>query len=188
MFQREFGDGLEMRSLDAEDAEAIFEVVERQRAYLREWLPWVDRTRSAEDVRRFITEVALPREAEGGGPNCGIWVNGVLAGSAGCHAIDWANRSVSLGYWLDADYQGRGIITRAAAALIDYLFDEMELHRVVIQCGASNHRSCAIPLRLGFQLEGLLREAEWVNDRWVDLKVWGMLAGKWRELQRRAAG
>jgi ribosomal-protein-serine acetyltransferase len=60
------------------------------------------------------------------------------------------------------------------------LFDEVELHRVTIQCGTGNHRSCAIPERLGFSREGVLREAEWVNDRWVDLVVWGMLASDWR--------
>jgi len=184
MFQREVAEGIFMRLLHPDDAEAIFRVVERQRAYLREWLPWVDRTHSAEDVRRFITDVVLPQEAGGRGPNCGIWVDGALAGSAGCHPIDWQNRSASVGYWLDAGYQGRGIITRSTAALIDYLFDEMALHRAVIQCGVANRRSCAIPARLGFTKEGLLREAEWVNDRWVDLLVWGMLAEEWRRSDR----
>ena len=35
--------------------------------------------------------------------------------------------------------------------------------------------------RLGFAREGLLREAEWVNDRWVDLMIWGMLEQEWRK-------
>ena len=60
-----------------------------------------------------------------------------------------------------------------------YLFDDLALHRVTIQCGTGNQRSCAIPQRLGFTREGVMREAEWVNDRWVDLVVWGMLSPDW---------
>jgi ribosomal-protein-serine acetyltransferase len=64
--------------------------------------------------------------------------------------------------------------------MLDYLFEELGLHRVEIRCGTGNTRSCAIPERLGFTREGLLREAEWVNDRWLDLAVWGMTAEQWR--------
>jgi ribosomal-protein-serine acetyltransferase len=64
--------------------------------------------------------------------------------------------------------------------MLDYLFDGLGLHRVAIRCGTGNMRSCAIPQRLGFTREGLLREGEWVNDRWVDLVAWGMLEHDWR--------
>ncbi len=58
--------------------------------------------------------------------------------------------------------------------------DDLGLHRVTIECGTGNHKSCAIPERLGFVREGLIRQGEWVNDRWVDLVVWGMLEDDWR--------
>src|SRR5262249_58667401 len=120
---------------------------------------------------------------EGRGPNAGIWIDGQLSGSIGCHAIEWANRNCSIGYWLDAALQGRGLITRCCAAFLDYLFVDVRLHRVTIQCGTGNHKSCSIPRRLGFEQEGVLRQAEWVNDRWVDLGVWGMLAADWLGLR-----
>ena len=69
--------------------------------------------------------------------------------------------------------------------MLDHIFDELGLHRVEIRCGTGNLRSCAIPERLGFTREGVVREAEWVNDRWVDLVVWGILEEDWR--RRRAA-
>ena len=62
-------------------------------------------------------------------------------------------------------------------AVID---EELGLHRVEIRCGTGNLRSCAIPRRLGFTSEGVAREAEWVNDSWVDLFVWWMLEADWR--------
>jgi ribosomal-protein-serine acetyltransferase len=46
---------------------------------------------------------------------------------------------------------------------------------VEIRCATGNTRSCAIPERLGFSREGVLREAEWVNGRFLDLVVWSLL-------------
>lgn len=179
MFRRTVGPGIEIRLFELRDAEPVFIAVERNREYLRKWLPWVDYTRRAEDVQLFISRVQLQFEANQG-PQTGIWVNGEFRGSVGCHAIEWANRSSSIGYWVDAALQGQGLVTRCCTVMLDYLFHELGLHRVEIRCGTENSRSCAIPERLGFTREGVVREAEWVNDRWLDLVVWGMLEGDWR--------
>jgi ribosomal-protein-serine acetyltransferase len=161
------------------DAEPVFALVKRNREYLRPWLPWVDHTFSAEDIREFILRAQAQLDA-GQGPNMGIWQDGVLVGTIGCHPIDWANRNCSLGYWLDGGHQGKGLITRCCAALLNYLFDELLLHRVEIRCGTGNLKSCAVPQRLGFRREGVASEAEWVMDRWVDLVVWAILDHEWR--------
>jgi ribosomal-protein-serine acetyltransferase len=180
VFRRSLSQGVEIKLYEPQDAEAVFASVEQDRAYLGEWLPWVERTRSAADVLQFITGVVTPQWLDDRGPNCGIFVEGELAGSIGCHAIDWQNRSCSLGYWISSRHQGRGIITRAVAAMLDYLFSELQLHRAVIQCGTGNHRSCAVPGRLGFTREGVAREAEWVSGRWIDLVVWSILDSEWK--------
>jgi ribosomal-protein-serine acetyltransferase len=179
MFSRTVAPGIEVRLFDHQDAEAVFAVVERNRAYLREWLPWVDFTASSEDVGRFIVR-AREQFASGRGPQCGIWIDGAFTGSVGCHPIDWPNRRCSIGYWIEQRYQGKGIMTRCSECLLGYLFEDLDLHRVAIQCGTGNTRSCAIPERLGFTREGIIRDGEWVNDRWVDLVVWGMLEHEWR--------
>jgi ribosomal-protein-serine acetyltransferase len=183
MFRRAVADGLELRQFEFRDAEILFTMVDRDRAYLRQWLPWVDGTRSADHLRDFLLRVTAQFE-DGLGPNFGIWLEGALAGSIGCHLIDLPNRSCSLGYWIAAGCQGRGIITRCCRHLLDYLFDELGLHRVEIRCGTGNTRSGAIPRRLGFRREGVLLEAEWVNDRWLDLEVWSMLEQDWRSARQ----
>ncbi len=180
MFRRTVAPGLEIRHFEMCDAEPMLAAVERNRPYLREWLPWVDLTRSVEDVRQFISRAVAQTEA-GRGPQAIIWSDGRVAGSIGFHAINGPNRSTSLGYWLDASRQGGGIVTRCCAAMLDYSFGDLHLHRVEIRCGTANTRSCAIPQRLGFTREGVAREAEWVNDRWVDLVVWSMLDRDWRK-------
>ena len=179
MFALEVAPGIEIRLFELRDAETVFAVVERNRAYLREWLPWVDITTSAENIRTFIARVREQFES-GRGPQAGIWIEGAFAGSVGCHPIDWPNRHCSIGYWIEERYQGKGIMTRCCTSLTDYLFLDLGLHRVTIQCGTGNLRSCAIPERLGFTREGLTREGEWVNDHWVDLVLWGMLEQEWR--------
>jgi ribosomal-protein-serine acetyltransferase len=184
MFSRKVGPGIEIRLFEVHDAEAAFAVVDRNRAYLREWLPWVDVSISADDLRRFIGKVRDQFDS-GRGPQCGIWVDGIFAGSIGCHPIDWANRNCSIGYWLEPRYRGKGIVTRCCKTLLDYLFDDLCLHRVTIQCGVGNTRSCAIPERLGFTREGITRHGEWVNDRWLDLLGWSMLEDEWRARRTR---
>jgi len=183
MFQRIVAPSIQIKLLEPRDAEAVFAAADRDRAYLREWLPWVDRTYSAQDVRHFIDEVVSPQWAANRGPQCGIWIDGALAGSIGCHPIDWANRACSLGYWIESGRQGQGIITRCVAVLLQYLFESMRLHRVVIQCAVGNHRSCAIPQRLGFTKEGILRQAERLGGGWVDLVTWSLLEDEWRAAQ-----
>jgi ribosomal-protein-serine acetyltransferase len=179
MFRHTVADGIELKHFEQGDADTLFALVGRNREHLREWLPWVDRTDSAEQVRQFIWRVRAQFLA-GLGPNCGIWLDGTLAGSIGCHPIDQANRSCSLGYWIEGDRVGKGIVTQCCRYLLNYLFNEVALHRVEIRCGTGNIRSCAIPRRLGFRYEGVLREAEWVNDRWLDLNLWSMLEQDWR--------
>lgn len=178
MFRRTVAPGIEMKLLETGEAKELFVVADRNRERLRRWLPWVDQTRSADDVRLFILRV-LDQYHANLGPQTGIWVDGMLAGTVGCHPIDWANRNCSIGYWVDREHEGRGVITRCCALMLDYLFEELGMHRVEIRCGTGNQRSCAVPERLGFAREGVLREAEWVNDRWVDLVVWGILEEDW---------
>jgi ribosomal-protein-serine acetyltransferase len=180
MFRLAVTPEIELRQLEPADAEACFETVARNRASLREWLPWVDRTHSAEDIRDYIRKVAIPQRENNQGPNCGIWVRWEYAGGLGCHPIDWGNRACSLGYWLDGRFRGRGLMTQCVTALLRYLFEELKLHRVTIRCATGNNRSCAIPERLGFRQEGVELEAEWVGGRWVDLVNWGILEQEWR--------
>jgi len=97
----------------------------------------------------------------------------------GLHSIDWANRKTSIGYYVAKEAQGKGIVTRSVRAVLDYAFRELELNRVEIRCGVSNWKSRAIPERLGFTNEGIIRDGEWLYDHYHDLVVYSMLAREW---------
>jgi ribosomal-protein-serine acetyltransferase len=180
MFSRIVAPGLELRQIEDRDAPAIYSVIERNRAHLDPWMPWVQHTHSPEDVRDFIQQVA-PRCFSGDELHAGIWLDGAISGVIGHHQVDWANRSTAIGYWLDAKSQGRGIITRSCHAVLDYLFDEMRMHRVEIRCAIGNVRSCAVPQRLGFTREGVLRHGECGSKGWLDLVLWSILEHEWRK-------
>lgn len=169
---------LDLRPAVLSDAPALYAAIDRNRARLREFLPWVSATYGERDVVRHLEE----RERENAAHEAlavHLWVRNELRGAIGLHRINLQNRSTSVGYWLDAACEGRGIMTRACRAITSEGFRSYGLHRIEIRCATENRKSGSIPRRLGFVEEGVLRQAEWVHDRWVDLRVFSMLEQDW---------
>lgn len=183
MFQNKIQDGVYVKLLEERHADEVFAVVDRERVHLRQWLPWVDLTTEVEVTLNFI-RASLEQFAGNDGFAGGIWRDDEFIGGIGTHRIDWLNRRVEIGYWIAQGFQGRGIVTDACRAVIDHAFEEWKLNRVEIHCAAGNEKSCAIPKRLGFQWEGLLREAQLLNGAYQDIHVYGMLARDWPTLKR----
>jgi ribosomal-protein-serine acetyltransferase len=172
--------GVELRLVEERHAAALFAAVDRNRGYLREWMPWVDATRTADDILAFIRR-SMEQFAANNGFSAAVWADGSIAGVIGLHKIDWLNRKAEMGYWLAREFQGRGIATAAARAVTGHALVELELNRMEIHCAVNNARSSAIPKRLGFTFEGTLRQAELnVNGRYLDLEVYAMLRREFR--------
>ncbi|WP_010632855.1 GNAT family N-acetyltransferase [Sporolactobacillus vineae] len=167
-----------LRLIDLKDAERIFELIDQSRDYLRKWLPWVDGTATAEDTKSFI-KLSLRNHANGRGMDFVILLDGLIVGIAGINLINWTNKTAEIGYWLGEHYQGRGIMTKTASALTDYAFKQIMLNKVEIRAAAQNQKSRSIPERLGFKMEGCIRQAEWMYDHYVDHCIFGMLAAEW---------
>jgi ribosomal-protein-serine acetyltransferase len=181
MFFFKIDEKTELRLLELRHAEELFTLTEQNRLHLREWLPWVDSSASYEDAIRFLKS-ALEQYAQNLGFQAGIWYQRKLVGVIGFHRIEWGNRRTSIGYWLSQNYQGKGLVTKACAALIEYAFSDLRLNRIEIRCATGNQKSCAIPERLGFTKEGVIRQAEWLYDHYVDHNVFGLLASEWKKI------
>ncbi len=173
---------LRLRLLREADAADLFAVVDRNRAWLRAWLSWIDGTQTVAHSLAFI-QWMHGQHADGHRFSCGLFFEGRLVGVAGPHAIDAANRSCQIGYWLDEAHTGRGLMTSAVRALVAHAFTTMDLNRVEIRAAPGNHASQGVCERLGFIREGVMRDAEWLYDHYVDLTLNSLLLREWRTLQ-----
>lgn len=185
MFPADIDELTQLALLELRHADEIFQVVGAHRNDLREWLPWVDGSQSADNTRDFIRTWIEKREA-GDGFAAGIWHAGSFAGGIGLHAIDYNNLSTSIGYWLAPPFRGRGYITKACRRVLDHAFGELNLNRVEIHCAVENERSRAVPERLGFTQEGVLRQAAKLPRGYFDMVVYGMLAEDWNSADEAA--
>ncbi|MFH0988997.1 MAG: GNAT family protein [bacterium] len=169
-----------LQPLEQSDAEDLFTLIDANRLYLRQWLPWLDTVLTMEDMISFINYM-MQQAVSKNGLQTGIRRQGMLVGIIGLYRIDWANRSANIGYWLAEELQGKGIMTESTRALVDYAFQSMHLHRLEIRCAMENERSRAIPKRLGFEYEGYSRSAEWLYDHYIDHAVYCKLATEWHK-------
>ena len=170
----DLGDGIEVRVLEPDDAEDVFALVDANRGRLRPWMPWVDATEGPADTRAFIER----DRAADGMDALGMYVEGRYVGGIGLRP-DAALGDAEIGYWVGATHEGRGLVTRACRALIDRAFGDLGLHRVTIRVAPDNARSRAIPERLGFTEEGVMREAGRSALGHHDLVVYGLLDREW---------
>jgi ribosomal-protein-serine acetyltransferase len=170
---------IELRLVTPADCAELYSAIDRNRSRLGRWLPWVGFNFQERDLMTFLEEKQRDN-ASRHSLTTTIWFHGELCGSIGLHEIDPRHRNTSIGYWLDAAYEGKGIMTRVCRAIVSHGFCQYGLHRIEIRCATGNSRSIAIARRLKFVEEGILREAEWLSDRWVDLRVFSMLAQDWK--------
>jgi ribosomal-protein-serine acetyltransferase len=169
--------GAHLRVWDEADAVELTEVIARNREHLARWLPWAE-SHGFEDSVDYLARKRAQVEANDGFEGA-IVLDGRIVGGAGFHRVDWINRSTSIGYWLAAEAQGRGLMSGAVRALLDQAFAVWELHRVVIEVVVDNERSKAIPERLGFRREAVLREAKLIRGRYEDALLYAMLVSDW---------
>jgi ribosomal-protein-serine acetyltransferase len=173
---------IELRIFEPLDAGELFWLVDSNRRYLRQWLPWIDGIQSP---GQFFSVIQMWQKnyQEGSSRHFGIRYRGTLAGSVSLHGIDWNNSQASIGYYLSEKLQGRGITIRTVKAVINHAFHDLGLNRIEIRCGKNNHKSKAIPKKLGFYEEGVIRDGEFLNGTFHDLIVYGLLLREWNAHQ-----
>jgi len=156
-------------------ADELYALVDLNRAHLRPWFPWVDATTSSDDTRTFLVD---QMQAFARGEACPVAVRyqDRIVGMTGVHSICSDHQSGRLGYWIGHDHAGRGIMTRAVSAVIEFAKEMYPLRRIEIHCVTENERSRAMAERLGFAHEATLRGAHRINGRWHDLEIYGWVS------------
>lgn len=172
-----------LRLLEERDTEELFSLLTANYDYLKKWLPFPNNAFQLSDAKAYINDGRKQYLTYAGVP-FGIFLQSKLVGFISYRKADWANRIIGLGYWIDSSRQGRGLATKACRILTDFAFDGLRMNRVEIACATENIKSRAVAERLGFCREGIIREAEYVNGRYVDHVVYGILAREWADSAR----
>ena len=177
-------EGLDLHLVGKADAVELFTVVDSNRDYLRQWLPWLDATNSINDETAFISN-SLEEYEKREGVFYTIQLNGNIIGTISLNWIDWGNKGAGVGYWLSEDQTGNGYVTKSCIRLMEHCFDDLNLHRFVLEAAVENIPSCEIADRIGMRLEGVCKDREWLYDHYVDAKLYAITKPEWD--QKRAS-
>lgn len=136
----------------------MFDLIQKNRQRLAEFLPWVPFNKSVTDTQVYL-DLCHENWLQGSEFNFGIFEreNDLYMGNISIHQIKWGNHCCELGYWLGKDYEGKGYVSEAIKILEKEIL-KIGFHRIEIRCSPENIRSEAIAKRLGYTLEGHLRD------------------------------
>jgi RimJ/RimL family protein N-acetyltransferase len=147
------------------DGKAVYDAIMASINELKHWMPFAQKEQSEQDVELNIRSSYisfLKRE------DLRLLVflkeTGEFVASSGLHRINWSIPKFEIGYWIDSRFSGKGYMTEAVKGISDFAFQELNAQRLEIRCDASNYKSRAIPERLGFSLEGILKNHDLSAD------------------------
>ena len=169
---------LSLSILSLSDAREIFKLVEENRTYLRKTLPWLDEVNSLDEQISYISHCILDYELQKG-IMYSIRFDGEIIGTMELNSIDHENRSCGVGYWVSQEFAGKGIATRCCSRLIDHCFNDLNLHRFVLEATVENIASCRVAEKLGMRLEGVTKDREWLYDRFLDANLYAVTKTEW---------
>ncbi|GHO54264.1 MULTISPECIES: GNAT family N-acetyltransferase [Ktedonobacter] len=158
LFEELRGQKVVIRPFRESDVAPYYEAIEESREHLGPWLPIANFYHCEADVlpwiRRGMADWFLREDLK-----LHMWDAQTerFLGGCGMHPRDWRIKSFEIGYWLRASATGKGYMTEAVRLMVDYLFDVLQAQRIMIRCEEQNHRSAAVPRRLGFVYEGTMR-------------------------------
>ncbi|MEH6345702.1 MAG: GNAT family N-acetyltransferase [Bermanella sp.] len=159
---------MHLKPLDQNHISELHQLIENNRGYLREWLPWLDNIKLISDTANFIGSISHPSSA----PHFGVFHQGRLCGVAGFHEIETQIKVGTIGYWLAQNHAGKGIISAAVKELLEIGFKKLKLEKIEIRCAKGNVRSRSVAQGLGFTYVKTLPDNEWLYDKYVDHVVY----------------
>lgn len=114
------------------------------------------------------------------GFNWAAEVDGTLVGRAGMFFFDELSRNAAVGLGFAPEHRGKGYGREALRLLLDFGFTHRNLHRVWLECAASNEAAIRCYAAAGFVTEGVLREHAWIDGGYVDVVRMAVLRDEWR--------
>ena len=170
---------LNLRLADEKFADPLYQILASQKDYLRKWLGWVQEIETYEDLLNYLKTSRLFNH---GGQKLitFIFFEEKLVGSVALVKIWKENNSAELGYWIIEEMQGKGIVSQCCQSILDYAFEEKGLHRIELNVEPHNKKSIALAEKMGFQLEGRMRDFLLLNEEYHDLEKYSLLESEWK--------
>jgi ribosomal-protein-alanine N-acetyltransferase len=134
--------------------------------------------RTIEDSRKYLEKLIQRSSAS----DAQYWFiclpgSGKVVGSIGLHSLDPRRATVEVGYGVSPAYWGRGIFTAACTTLLEHVFQELGLHRVVARTSTANVASIKGLEKLGFRQEGVMRDYyRSIDGHWFDAVLMAKLS------------
>lgn len=156
-FMTSHQDQIEFRLRRIADAEQLYPLIEKNRAYLSKWLPWVKSMRSVGDEAQFLQHAIIEMDA-GILWMATIVVNGEVAGMIDIHEINVQRHSGQIGYWIDKGFSGREIMSESLQQVINIAKKKFKIHRLELITDVQNGASQRVAEKNGFKREGIMRD------------------------------
>lgn len=151
------------------DADALFSLIQQEKARLRRTLPWPDSVKTVDDTRKTILENRKAFFTKTAAVYVIRW-DDALAGIISFNTIK--DREGVIGYWIAEAFEGKGVVSQAARTLIAAYADVNLVKRCVIKASTANTRSNAIAQRLGFRFHHTEKDAEKIGEQWFDHNIY----------------
>ena len=167
---------LRLRQIQPQDSKALFAILAD--AEVTKFLG-VQTLNTIEEVDGILPLFNLPYQTHSGirwaitlksGPDANR-----LIGTCGFHRWQPDHYRAEIGYELARAYWDQGIMRTALKSILDFGFVKMNLNRIEAEVWAENIRSVRFLEKLGFQREGLLRQAEYARGAFQDILIYAIL-------------
>lgn len=169
-------DRVSLRRLTLRDAHRWAAHVRGDLAHLGEHLPWPAATTATTRAAEFITRYA--HGEDGRVLLLGAFAQDEIVGGTVLMSYEPWLGTIELGCWVVSAFEGRGLVARMCVHTLRYARAQLDVHRVEWRCASANARSRALAQRLGFRLEGTLREAALHQGARQDLQLFSLVGGE----------
>ncbi|XOB63703.1 GNAT family N-acetyltransferase [Campylobacterota bacterium DY0563] len=149
----------------------LFHLTNKNRNFLRKWLPWIDSIKEPNDTNSFILS-QLENLKTMKSLHQTIFYKEKIVGVLAYNSME--NKTGIIGYWLAEEFNGKGIMTKCVEDLIEQGFAYYKLEKVEIRCAKENTKSQAIPKKLNMKVEKTIKDAEKLNGKLYDHLVYSI--------------
>jgi RimJ/RimL family protein N-acetyltransferase len=174
-------EGFHIRQLTDADAENYFSLVDRNRKRLEDFFAGtVARNKTIQDTRIFISDITEKAAKKIYFPFVIIDAAQNLVGYVDVKSIDWNIPKAELGFFIDAGYEGKGIISRAVAKIVEHCFETLKMKKLFLRTHEKNTGSRRVAEKNGFILEGIIKsDYKTTSGVIVDLMYYGLLESEY---------